>query len=362
MKISIVGAGNAGCFTALYLSWYAKELEVELIHNPDISPVSVGQGTIPGALELLHNTTKFNWYDNKVHATPKTGFLYEGWGKVNDTVMHPFPAENMAMHFCPHEMQDYILKSGRFKVVEGDVDPKDVDADYVIDARGGKPDNSIKLSSPVNAAVLGKPKWDTKDALWTRGVATPDGWTFVIPMHTSSPSHNESVGYIYNNEITNTSEAEKNFGEIFDVEVTRHLTFESYMAREPIIDDRIFLQGNKLFFLEPLESTATEAYLHWTKEIYGAIINGTTPNIKKYLRRVQRFILWHYQFGSKYDTPFWDYAKTIFDTDDSFNKFLYVSEQMSWDQAIGNIKYGYAQWPPFSFKYWAEGMTLYKGE
>ncbi len=362
MKISIVGAGNAGCFTALYLSWYAKELEVELIHNPDISPVSVGQGTIPGALELLHNTTKFNWYDNKVHATPKTGFLYEGWGKVNDTVMHPFPAENMAMHFCPHEMQDYILKSGRFKVVEGDVDPKDVDADYVIDARGGKPDNSIKLSSPVNAAVLGKPKWDTKDALWTRGVATPDGWTFVIPMHTSSPSHNESVGYIYNNEITNTSEAEKNFGEIFDVEVTRHLTFESYMAREPIIDDRIFLQGNKLFFLEPLESTATEAYLHWTKEIYGAIINGTTPNIKKYLRRVQRFILWHYQFGSKYDTPFWDYAKTIIDTDDSFNKFLYASEQMSWDQAIGNIKYGYAQWPPFSFKYWEEGMTLYKGE
>ena len=56
------------------------------------------------------------------------------------------------------------------------------------------------------------------------------------------------------------------------------------------------------------------------------------------------------------------YSKTIIDTDDSFNKFLYASEQMSWDQAIGNIKYGYAQWPPFSFKYWAEGMTLYKGE
>ena len=59
------------------------------------------------------------------------------------------------------------------------------------------------------------------------------------------------------------------------------------MAREPIIDDRIFLQGNKLFFLEPLESTATEAYLDWTKETYSAIINGTTPNIKKYIRRVQ---------------------------------------------------------------------------
>jgi len=362
LKVSIVGAGNAGCFTALYLSWYVKNLELELIHNPDISPVTVGQGTIPGALALLYNTTKFNWYNNKVHATPKTGFLYEGWGKVNDTVMHPFPAENMAMHFCPHEMQDYILNSGRFKVVEGDVDPKDVDADYVIDARGGKPDDYVKLTSPVNAAVLGKPNWNTRDALWTTGVATPDGWTFVIPMHTSSPSHKESVGYIYNNEITNTWEAEKNFGEKFDVEVTRHLTFESYIAREPVIDGRIFLQGNKLFFLEPLESTATEAYLHWTKEIVSAIVEGRKPNIKKYIRQIQNFILWHYQFGSKYDTPFWDYAKTLISTDDSFNKFLYVADQMTWDQAIASTKYGYAQWPPFSFKYWHEGMTLYTGE
>ena len=133
MKVSIVGAGNAGCFTALYYSWHAKDIEVELIHNPDKPPVTVGQGTIPGALELLHNTTRFNWHNNKAHATPKTGFLYEGWGKINYEVMHPFPAENMAMHFCPHEMQTEILNSGRFKVSEGDVDPKDVDADYVFD-------------------------------------------------------------------------------------------------------------------------------------------------------------------------------------------------------------------------------------
>ena len=106
MKISIVGAGNAGCFTALYYS--SKDIEVELIHNPDISPVAVGQGTIPGPLQLLRSTTRFNWHNNTVHATPKTGFLYEGWGKINYEVFSPFPAENMAMHFCPYEMQNYI--------------------------------------------------------------------------------------------------------------------------------------------------------------------------------------------------------------------------------------------------------------
>ena len=35
-KVSVVGGGNAGCITALYLSWYIKDLEVELIYNPDV--------------------------------------------------------------------------------------------------------------------------------------------------------------------------------------------------------------------------------------------------------------------------------------------------------------------------------------
>ena len=73
MKVSIVGAGNAGVFTALYYSWYGrkKDLEVELIHDPNIPPEEVGQATLLGAPELI--STKFNYYDNYIHATPKTG-------------------------------------------------------------------------------------------------------------------------------------------------------------------------------------------------------------------------------------------------------------------------------------------------
>ena len=78
MKVSIVGAGNAGIFTALYYSWYGKkkDLEVELIYNPDIPPEEVGQATLLGAPELLYKGTGFNYYDNHKHATPKTGILY----------------------------------------------------------------------------------------------------------------------------------------------------------------------------------------------------------------------------------------------------------------------------------------------
>ena len=67
MKISVVGAGNAGCFTALNFGWQTrknKDIEVELIHDPNINSERVGQATLPDALILLHNSMQFDWYNN----------------------------------------------------------------------------------------------------------------------------------------------------------------------------------------------------------------------------------------------------------------------------------------------------------
>ena len=386
MKVSIVGAGNAGVFTALYYSWYGrkKDLEVELIHDPNIPPEEVGQATLLGAPELI--STKFNYYDNYIHATPKTGILYEGFGKVNEKFIHAFPTNTLAMHFCPCELQKFALESGRFNVVEDNVDPKDVDADYVFDCRGTPKDFTgyTPLKSPVNAAILGKPKWDSKE-LWSRHVATPDGWAFVIPMDESSPSHNGAVGYLYNNKITKTEDAKKNFGQIFDVEVKGQKTFNNYMHMNPI-DDRVILQGNRLFFLEPMESTATETYLEWARRTFRVIIEGeltkddAIKGMKKYIKQIQNFILWHYQFGSKYDTPFWEHAKNIIFHDPLFDKFLDKAtalkleecEEVSYSDYNSGVTWkgdgyreaslAYSVWPLMSFKNWHEGMTLYKGE
>ena len=44
--------------------------------------------------------------------------------------------------------------------------------------------------------------------------------------------------------------------------------------------------------------------------------------ILEYINQVKNFVLWHYQFGSKYDTPFWDYAKTLAFEDKVFDQFL----------------------------------------
>jgi len=41
------------------------------------------------------------------------------------------------------------------------------------------------------------------------------------------------------------------------------------------------------------------------------------------MKETETFILWNYQYGSKYDTPFWEYAKSLpFEPDDVFKNIL----------------------------------------
>tara|TARA_R100001224_G_scaffold46608_1_gene26846 strand:+ start:262 stop:1380 length:1119 start_codon:yes stop_codon:yes gene_type:complete len=371
MKITVVGAGNAGCFTALWFAWFGRKenVEVELIYNPEIPVERVGQATLLNPPAILWGSTGFNWYNNNIHATFKSGILYENWGKKNDKIFHEFAPDLMAMHYCPWEMQKSILNSGHFKVTEGDVDPKDVDADYVFDCRGKPKDFTgyKTLKNPINAAILAKPNWDVTKAFWSRHVATPDGWTFVIPTHPDSPSHDYCVGYCYNTSVTTKKEAEKNFTKLFDVDVKKHVGFINYVVRDPIVDDRIILNGNRLFFLEPMESSSVQTYIEWIKMCWDYIFNKTNPRqeIVRYIEQTQNFVLWHYQFGSKYDTPFWDYAKTLTFKDNEFDNFLKYSRQLDKYDILpkGNLYGGmaegllYSQWPPYSFKRWDDGMN-----
>ena len=371
MKITVVGAGNAGCFTALWFAWFGRKenVEVELIYNPEIPVERVGQATLLNPPAILWGSTGFNWYNNNIHATFKSGILYENWGKKNDKVFHEFAPDLMAMHYCPWEMQKSILNSGHFKVTEGDIDPKDVDADYVFDCRGKPKDFTgyKTLKNPINAAILAKPNWDVTKAFWSRHVATPDGWTFVIPTHPDSPSHDYCVGYCYNTSITTKQEAEKNFTELFDVEVKKHVGFINYVVDNPIVDDRIIMNGNRLFFLEPMESSSVQTYIEWIKMCWGYIFQGQDPReeIKRYIEQTQNVVLWHYQFGSKYDTPFWDYAKTLTFKDKEFDSILNYSRKCNEYDILPSVNvYGgmtdnilYGQWPPYSFKRWDDGMN-----
>ena len=376
MKITVLGRGNAGCLTALYYSYYTrnqKNIHIELLHDPDISPERVGQATVLEPPGLLWKALGINWYDNPIDATPKLGILYENWGKKNHKFFHPFPLNDITLHYTPSKLQDVILESEYFNVEEKHInDYNQIDSDFIFDCRGrhtNKQDDYYNLINPVNSVLLGESNSKECDINWTRAVATPDGWTFVIPKTTQ----NTSYGYLYNDKITSIEEASANFEKLFDfskgeIEKKTSLKFNNYIAKRPIIDDRIILGGNRLFFLEPLEATAIQAYLFWAQRTFWWIIdkrsnpNFATQELYKYTTQLQNFILWHYVFGSKYNTPFWRYAQEFTINDDEFHKIVFAIKKFSLIDIIddridiGVSPHGYGQWMPWSFKNWYEGM------
>jgi len=366
-KIAIIGAGNAGCISALHFYYYADDkYEIEIYHSPGEHPIErVGQGTVVLPAGLISSVFGSSWYNNTIGATFKTGILYEGWGKSKDELFHPFPMTNMSMHYVPQKLSNAVLESGLFKVKQQTInDPeKEIDADMIIDCRGRHnrdKDNYEPLINPLNSALLYRKEGRDPYLHYTRTVATPNGWTFVVPN-----SDSVSYGYLYNNTITSKEDATEDFLERFELpEIDGDLTFENYIAKNVCVGERTFLNGNRCGFLEPLEATATGFYQNVCQAIYcttiGAIPRqGVNAYVREEMFRLETFILWHYQFGSKYDTPFWKYAKSLpFNPDDKFNYMLEKSKGMTKleidQQYEPNVSELYGQWSYLSFKTWYE--------
>ena len=401
MKIAIIGGGNAGVWTALHYGYWTrhlKDIEVELIYSPEIEPTPVGQGITLDVVELLWWACGTDWYHNEIQATPKLGILYENFSKENPNIYHTFPMDSIAMQMDPKYLQRYILNSGLFTVKEGNVSDLDtVDADVIFDCRGNTKKDDIEyvpLYCPVNSVLLAVGPSSTDPLLWSKHVATPDGWTFVIPNTTDTISY----GYVYNKDITSLETAKTNFRELFpeaSESYSKHfdhkqevvnLPFESYIANEPVRIDsngrKIILNGNRLAFLEPMESTAIGFYLEVARKTFDWVINRdhflspeaglemkvlqskeVITNIYKEFHEIQKFILWHYIKGSVYDTPFWRDAQTkttatFEQPDERFNEIVNLAKSIDSTDCralptpTGGPSAIYGQWPPLSIKTW----------
>jgi len=363
MKVIILGKGLAGAFTAQHFKHYHPQTDVEIIYDPTIDPVPIGQATFTETPSFLWRFFEMDWYNNPIGATLKTGILYENWGSLKDKFFHPFPFNVTALHYDTTKVQDYILEHGDFTITEKHVTGYDeVDADYIIDARGFPKDFNEydDLVNPLNTAILAmKEGRDIPEQLWSGHVATPDGWTFVIPL-----KNRTSYGYLCNKDFVNIDEAKNTFCEMFnldDDDIYKTMYFKNYIARESIVDNRIALQGNKLFFIEPLESSSIALYHHWSKLLFSWMVlkdfdtSKIMDTFRKQVIQVQNFILYHYQFGSKWDTEFWRYAKSISDfINDDPEWVAYKQYSINSKQLFDENVYGLHH--PFSIRNCYEGI------
>lgn len=361
-KIAIIGAGNAACATAFHYYLYSRDLfeSIDVYYDSSIPIERVGQGATLGFSSIINRVFGLNWYDyNPIKATRKDGILYENWGKKEEKIFHSFPMTEGAIHYVPQLLSKLLLESGLFNVMEKNISnpEEEIDADYIFDCRGKhdrSPNLYERLVNPLNHVILSRKEKPDFFLTHTRCVATPNGWTFVIPNHDSI-----SYGYLFNDTITTLEEAKQNFIELFDVVPDIDFSFENYLAKNVFSGKRTILNGNKLCFLEPLEATSIEFYLAVARYSWDHIVEGVSKDIcnegiRTEMQRLQTFILWHYQKGSKYDTPFWDYAKSLpFNPDCEFENMIeYVKQNDPFK--CRNSKFSYSQWSPHSFKIWYE--------
>lgn len=374
-KIAIIGAGNAGCITALQLFSINSEdqrdiiSEIEIFHNPDAPIERVGQGNQFSQRMLMFDSLGLNWYsDNKIGATYKTGIRYENWGKKNHDFFHAFASGEVASHYVPSKLSSAVLDSGLFKVTEANITNPEgqIDADFIIDCRGrpkGIDDKYETLSNPLNSVILSNKEGRDPDLDYTRCVATPNGWTFVIPNIDSV-----SYGYLYNDSITSYAEATEDFISRFGVIPDGSLKFDNYVAKNIFSGERTILNGNRYSFIEPMEATSTANHQSVAILLYD-YIDGTLSSKKfndlsyEFVKSCENFFKWHYETGSKFDSPFWDYATQFAHTNDSkFERILTTAKTSNWydwcaiDDDDEDMLYG--SWGPYSFQNWWANTDL----
>jgi len=357
MKVAIIGKGLAGILTAMAWKAHYPATEVEIYYDP-FSPIEpVGSGSWPNMVDLITEFQTTNpecwpsWRDADWDQTVKTGISYKGWGK---DWFHDFGMNRVAMHFDPKKFCDDMAKN--FKCIPKRVG-YNIDADFIYDC-GGSPfsgrecssesfDRYTLLQNPLNRVLLAETDPYSSVYCTTDSIATKDGWTFVIPLQSRT-----SVGYMFNSDITSDNDALDNFAEQFgEHKLIGFRSFHNYMAKNPVIDGRIFMNGNKYFFIEPLEATSVTGYMVWIERTLRYIMEGA--NLKDMVDDNQRdiqenanFLLYHYAHGSEFDTPFWDYAKGLYKPCRVFNNIIDEAKLSKWRHMANGRAYNYSY---FSF-------------
>jgi len=318
-KLAVIGKGTSGCQSIIHFLRYMPDCEIEWYFDPNVPTQSVGEGSAIQFPKNLFLGLNFSYFDlNKIDGSVKFGIYKSGWGNQKD-FLHQFVPPQISFHFSAKALQQYVFDSvkDKVKIIEANVTPDKIDADYVMSC-AGKPESydEFHRSSyiPVNAAYITQCFWDYPRFQYTLTIARPYGWVFGIPLQNRC-----SIGYLYNRNINTESEVKEDVKNIFKQynlipsDTTNSLKFENYYKKQTH-HGRVSYNGNASFFLEPMEATSISTMDRIQRGAFD-VWNGNT-NLEDanlmyygYMLQIQAIIMLHYFAGSCYDTDFWKFAQ-----------------------------------------------------
>ena len=352
-KIAVVGRGTAGSLAAASVTRLHPDTDHELHHIYDsrIPVIGVGEGSWPSLVQEVRELTGLphETVQQRLKGTRKYGVAFEGWGRRDRDFTHYFTPQQVsyAYHLSADLLAELLHESSRARHIDAKVlDIARVDGgarvefegraperyDLVFDARGFPReldvDEHIDISFiPTNTAVIRRCPAIVEEAAgpvlqhtYTRAVARPHGWIFVIPLavHTS-------YGYIFNRDVTGLDEVESDFDAFLasdgvpEFEQRAVLRFPNFVHRR-IYDGAVARVGNAAAFMEPLEATAIVSAQIQIGMVLKTRLGRSVEHLDRDAPAVNRFLVknvlryglfvgWHYSCGSRYDSPFWRFAR-----------------------------------------------------
>src|SRR6056300_360819 len=318
-KITILGKGTVGCLAASYFSKNTNA-EIEWIYDSKIEAQSVGEGSTLPFGQGFWREANMGWGTLEVlGGSIKKGIRKIGYGGIGD-YLHEFPLGSTAIHFSSRMLQKYIpnvLESRGVDIVDRNISSHDdIDADYIIDCSGRPKDFTDFYEAEhiaVNAAYIVQSPCRGPLFDYTLTVARPHGWIFGIPL-----ADRVSIGYLYNENISTKEEVMQDLKEMMaeygfpQSNQINSFSFNNYYRKENFTE-RVAYNGNASYFLEPLEATSVGTADHINQAVLGMIrhdrplVSSNAWYINE-LKATEQMIMMHYLNGSKYKTPFWEYA------------------------------------------------------
>ena len=352
-RIAVVGRGTAGSLAAASITRQLADDDYELHHIYDsrIPVIGVGEGSWPSLVQELSQLTNLpqEKIQPRIKGTRKYGVAFEGWGQRKQNFIHYFTPQQVsyAYHLAADSLSELLHESSNATHIDAKVlDITRVNGgaqidfegrtseryDLVFDARGFPKElnstQNIDISFiPTNTAVIRRCPTilQSEDGLilqptYTRAIARPHGWVFVIPL-----TAHTSYGYIFNREVSNLEAVEADFDELFECEAVPEfeqravIQFPNFVHRE-LFEGVIARIGNAAAFMEPLEATAIVSAQLQIGMVLHIRLNRSFEHIERDAPVVNRFLInnilryglfvgWHYSCGSVYNTDFWVHAR-----------------------------------------------------
>ncbi|MDE2773253.1 MAG: tryptophan 7-halogenase [Gemmatimonadota bacterium] len=352
-KIAVVGRGTAGSLAAASVTrLHPGDYELDHIYDSRIPVIGVGEGSWPSLVQELRVLTNVphETVQRRLNGTRKYGVQFEGWGRRGRDFTHFFTPQQVsyAYHLSADLMAELLQEAASARHVDAKVlgitsgeDGARVEFeglpperyDLVFDARGFPreldPAQHVDLSFiPTDTAVIRRcpPVFGQEregpvlTPTYTRAVARPHGWVFVIPL-----TAHTSYGYVFNRDVSDLAEVEEDFDRLLEADGVRDfeqravIPFPNFVHRR-IYDGRVARIGNAAAFMEPLEATAIVSaqlqigmVLHIRLNRPAEHLERDAPVVNRFLMntvlRYGLFVGWHYSCGSKYDSGFWRHAR-----------------------------------------------------